>query len=46
MLVITLKSFVLSESPKIVSDLEVDLKILNQVDQEHKIAQNLDDAIS
>ena len=31
---------------KIVSDVEVDLEILNQVDQEHQIPQNLGDAIS
>ena len=29
-----------------VSDFEVDLEILNQVDQEHQILQNLGDAIS
>ena len=28
------------------SDVEVDLEILNQVDQEHQISQNLGDAIS
>ena len=33
-------------SAKVVSDVEVDLEILNQVDQEHKIPQNLGDAIS
>ena len=31
---------------KTVSDVEVDLKILNQVDQEHQIPQNLRDTIS
>ena len=31
---------------KTVSDVEVDLEILNQVDQEHQIPQNLGDAIS
>ena len=31
---------------KTVSDTEVDLEILNQVDQEHHIPQNLGDAIS
>ena len=31
---------------KTVSDVEVDLEILNQVDQEHQISQNLGDAIS
>ena len=31
---------------KTVSDVEVDLKILNQVDQEHQIPQNLGDTIS
>ena len=28
------------------SDVEVDLEILHQVDQEHQIPQNLDDAMS
>ena len=28
------------------SDIEVDLEMLNQVDQEHQIPQNLDDAMS
>ena len=31
---------------KTVSDVEVDLEILNQIDQEHQIPQNLGDAIS
>ena len=31
---------------KTVSDVEVDLQILNQVDQEHQIPQNIGDAIS
>ena len=31
---------------KIVSDVEVDLEILNHVDQEHQIPQNLSDVIS
>ena len=33
-------------SAKDVSDVEVDLEILNQVDQEHQIPQNLGDTIS
>ena len=31
---------------KTVSEVEVDLEILNQVDEEHQIPQNLGDAIS